>query len=205
MPKGVYKRTKQMRINISISRRGIVPWNKSISKYQNLLNWIRWLLTIDGPLTLSEIYSRVGGEVSYKSLWWLVSRARANGLLDKALIKENRGLMKNKGGGPPPKFQVGDKVRISPCNTRTPQWLLEELRADNPRTIISVFHQDNGRRGYLGCHYYLGTNTGGNILSRYPFRAEELVPYMKGKVGRPRTKRAYNQRHLEIMAGIGKA
>ena len=41
MAKGIYKRTKQMRENISLGRRGITPWNKGVSKYQRLLKAIK--------------------------------------------------------------------------------------------------------------------------------------------------------------------
>lgn len=188
MPKGVYKRTNRMRRNISLARRGIVPWNKGTTKYRDLLTRINWLLIIYGPSSLSEIYSHVSNEISYKRLQWLLSKARANGLIDPALIRENRGLMKNKGGGRPAKFQVGDKVRIAPKNKRTPQWLLDELRADTPRTIVQVVKTDN-----QVCLYLLGTNSNDSFLEFYSFRPNELVPYVKGTVGRPRLKRAYNR------------
>ena len=189
MPKGIYKRTKQMRENISRGKRGITTWNKGITKYQGLLHRINWLLLLGHPQTLSQIYDHVSNEISYKNLQWLLSKARANGVICQDLIAEGRGLMKNKGGGLSPKFKVGDKVRIDRANRRTPEWLRAELRIDSPRKIVTAVRTE--QRGYL---YYLGSNNSGSILIRHAFRPCELIPYVKNNVGRPRTRRAYNRK-----------
>jgi hypothetical protein len=191
MPKGIYKRKKTYEKKILLARRGIDPWNKGLTKYQDLLTRIKWLLIIDGPLSLREIYSSVNSEITYKRLHGLLFRAKANGLIDRTLIRDGREFAKNKEHcGRRPKFKVGDTVRISPRKRQTPKWLLEEIRRiDTPRTVVQVL---KGRRSYF---YLLGTNSGSSPLEYYLFSPSELKLYAKGKIGRPRTKRAYNRKN----------
>lgn len=191
MPKGVFTRTKPV-------------WNKGITKYQGLLDRINWLLLLGQPQTLSQIYEHFNNEISYKKLQWLLSKARAGGIINKELIAEGRGLMKDKGGGLRPKFKIGDKVRIDRTNRRTPQWLRGELRLDIPRIIVATFNiGDAVRRGLVDVStknrniiYYLGSNRMGNGgLEVYGFRSCQLIPYIKGTTGRPRLKRLYNRKN----------
>jgi len=185
MPTGIYKRTKQMRKNISLGRMGIEPWNKGVTKYEGLLFRINQLL-LDKPLKVGEIYSICSGEITYKKLKWLLSEARAKGIIDKSLIKKNH----NRGGAGQPKFKVGDKVRIIRLNKRTPQWLRNETRIDTPRTIVATFKV----REDMGYVYYLGSNKiGTNSLDGHRFRANELELWVKREIGRPREKRTYNR------------
>lgn len=98
----------------------------------------------------------------------------------------------------PNKFAIGDKVIIKKVDARTPKLLLEQLRLDHPRTITATFYDDKTQH----TRYYLGINKRGEIdLSHIYFRASQLRLWLKGKIGRPRTKRHY-KRHLMTSQGV---
>ena len=113
--------------------------------------------------------------------------------------RDNRGTSATKRHKQQFKFKVGDKVRINtnPDNSgriRTPQWLRQLIRTDTPRTVISIYRIP-WREGIWASRYYLGTNRGGTPLGDYPFRPGELIFFIKGNIGRPKLKRAYNQKN----------
>ena len=88
----------------------------------------------------------------------------------------------------PNKFAVGDKVRIKRLNDRTSKELLKSLRLDHSRTITATFYDEYTQH----TRYYLGSNNRGYFeLSNIHFRASQLNMWVKGKMGRPRTKRRY--------------
>jgi len=91
----------------------------------------------------------------------------------------------------PPKFAVGDKVRLN--KVRVPIWL-RSLRLDTPRTIVFLYRTGKGGAG-KHVRYYLGSNgMGSEELATYSFRSSDLILYVKGAIGRPRTKRRYTKR-----------
>jgi len=144
-------------------------------------------------LTPGEIYSQLvlAGEVEsspgrYGGFIRHLVKARKAGQVDNSRIAEGRGRKGNK-------FDVGDRVRVNRHNKRTPLWLRQQLRLDAPRTITAFFR--TGRR----IRYYLGSNgLGSGILTSYAFRSCELIPYVKGKVGRPRRKRPYCKKRFPL-------
>lgn len=88
----------------------------------------------------------------------------------------------------PNKFKIGDKILIKRNNERTPKELLEGLRLDHPRTIVSIFYD----KGTQHNRYYLGSNGRGLDFSYYGFRASQLRIWPnRGIIGRPKTKRGY--------------
>lgn len=88
----------------------------------------------------------------------------------------------------PPKFKIGDKVKIKRDNNRTSKEVLDGLRLDHPRTIVSIFYDPKTQHN----RYYLGSNYRGNVdLENVHLRASELILWSKGMIGRPRVKRCY--------------
>lgn len=155
-------------------------------------------------LTLGEIFAALvaAGNIEdthngYKKFRWHLAKARVAGQVDDSRISEGRGRKRYKGGGVRNKFHLGDKVRLNKHSRRTPEWLREELRLDTPRTITAVCNVAR-EPGFVPTSrntlYYLGNNRmGSDNLEPHGFRAVELIPYVKGKVGRPKRKRHYNQ------------
>jgi hypothetical protein len=87
------------------------------------------------------------------------------------------------------KFNDGDKVTIRRDNSKTPKWILKGLYLYLPRTIVGTFYDRRSQH----TRYYLGGNNRGKLdLSNYAFRSTQLKLWVKGEVGRPRTKRVYN-------------
>ncbi len=181
MPKGVYQRTAS-------------PWNKGQVNYDLLEKAIQTINGSAAKLTVGQIFSQLvaNGNVSndrrgYKKLDRQLVKARESGKLDKNLIYEGRGR--------PTKFSLGDKVRIDRHNERTPKWLRRELRLNTERTIVAAV-QARGQSLRSTRYYYLGSNRLGNgNLECHAFRAMELMRYIKGNVGRPRSKRRYLKRN----------
>jgi len=98
----------------------------------------------------------------------------------------------------PSKFTIGDKVIIKGTDSRTPKYILRDIRLDHPRTIVATFYDTNTQH----IRYYLGNNKRGDIdISNVYFRASQLRLWLKGKIGRPRTKRRY-KRHTQINKGL---
>lgn len=88
------------------------------------------------------------------------------------------------------KYKVGDKVLIKRDSPRIPLEIVEGLRLDHPRTIVSVFYD----KGTQHTRYYLGVNKRGAVdLSARDFRASDLKLWEKGSVGRPKVKRGYKR------------
>lgn len=177
MPKGVFPRTKP-------------AWNKGKSPYSEILDRINDLLMQSyDPLTLGDVFNILvdedylpAGRSSYKMIQRLVEK-----WIDKRLLKDGRGL-KNRGlhHREKGKFKIGDKVRIKRFNNRTPQYLIDRIRLDTPRTIVSIFKVRRVN------HYHLGTNgLEQSALRNYAFRPDELIPFQKGNRGRPRAHRLY--------------
>lgn len=98
----------------------------------------------------------------------------------------------------PNRFAIGDKVKIKRVDSRTPKELLTSLRLDHPRTIVATFYDEKTQH----TRYYLGSNKHGEVdLSYIHFRASQLYLWIKGRLGRPRTKRRY-RRHQNKSLGI---
>lgn len=88
------------------------------------------------------------------------------------------------------KFKLKDKVVIKRRNDRTSKEILDGLRLDHPRTIISIYYDPETQHN----RYYLGTNKRGKIDLTIPhFRSSELILWNRGMVGRPKTKRRYTK------------
>jgi hypothetical protein len=199
MPKGVYRRTKQARENIAKGLMGRVPWNKGHIN-NGLLDEVRQIISNSNvKLSTKQIHETLAvkgilpdDRKGYKRLNWHIVKAIRSGMLDRSLIRNGKGQTQHRRGGASPKFHVGDKVRIIRNNTRTPQWLKNELRLNNCRTITKVVPvKGQDQRSTL---YYLGTNKMGNAhLESYGFRCEELELFVKNTVGRPKSKRKYNK------------
>lgn len=91
----------------------------------------------------------------------------------------------------PNKFNIGDKVIIKRMDRRTPAFILDTIRLDHPRTITATFYDNQTQH----TRYYLGSNNRGNVdLSYIDFRAEQLKPWQRGNIGRPKKKRRYRRR-----------
>lgn len=184
MPRGVFIRTKPI-------------WNKGQYNIAFVGKVIAIMSSNPMPLTLGQIFTALGAtgdmgntRLDYKKFLWHMAKARATGLIDNNRITEGRGrgYEHSRNCGAKNKFNLGDKVRIKRHNKRTPEWLREELRIDTPRTITGLF-----RTGRF-VNYYLGDNRlGSGILEPHTFRAIELIPYVKGSLGRPMHKRRYNR------------
>ncbi len=72
------------------------------------------------------------------------------------------------------KFSIGDKVIIKANSKRLPNWIKAEIkRFYRIRRIGSIFYDNKTQH----TRYYLGTNSRGADISRYPFRAEMLKLY----------------------------
>lgn len=183
-PKGIYIRTKP-------------AWNKGVTLYPELLVRVKELIaTVEFKLTLGELFNYIakegylpGSRSGYKTFQRLVSQN-----INKGLLRDGRGL-KNKGNtgegyGRPQKFQVGDKVRILRANGRTPLWLRENIREDIPRTVTAIIKTGQGSRYHVGCN-----RIGNDSIEIYTFRSNELIPFVKGKKGRPKIKRVYKYRN----------
>lgn len=179
-------------------------WNKG-SYNRDLIEKVNQVInSCTMPLTIGQIYAALettGNGTNYKAFLWHLAKARTSGQVDNSRIAEGRGRKRYKGGGVRNKFALGDKVRINRHNKRTPEWLRQDLRLDTPRTIVSVGNVPR-EFGFIpkARHtlYGLGNNRIGltsDNLADYYFRAGELIPYIKGDIGRPKHKRHYNQNH----------
>ena len=86
------------------------------------------------------------------------------------------------------KYNIGDKVLIVRRCKRTPNDLLENLRLDHHRTITAIYYDSKTQH----TRYYLGSNNRGDVdLSGVDFRATQIRSWIRGKNGRPKTKRRY--------------
>ncbi len=91
------------------------------------------------------------------------------------------------------KLKIGERAVIRSDNKRTPKWIRDKMRLNNPRTIQVVFYNKKQQHNL----YYFNSNGKGNIdISYIPFRATQLKLYEKGAVGRPKEKRIYTKRGL---------
>ena len=170
-------------------------WNKG-NYNVILIDGVNQIISSNPGLTPGEIYQHLGDgyEYTYKGFLKHLAKARKNGIVNSSYISEGRGG-KRKSSGAKFKFAVGDKVRIAK-NNRTPEYLRAEIkRLDIPRTIIAIFSVCEPPQRRADTLYYLGNNRMGgcNSLESYGFRTRQLIPYVKGNVGRPKRKRHYNR------------
>ena len=184
MPRGVYLRTKPH------WNKGKTPWNKGKTKYERLINLTLTMIYRRSPElpTLGELFTQLvqmgefeGNRNDYKRFQRITLRH-----IDRRLLKEGRGNVNNNGGSRP-KFQIGDKVRICREKKRMPLRLRDGIRVDSPRTITAIFKTDRKIFYYVGCN-----RMGNDLIDSYSFRAHELIPFVKGKLGRPKVKMVYN-------------
>lgn len=94
------------------------------------------------------------------------------------------------------KFKIGDKVTIRRVDSM-PQYILDNMRLDHPRTITAIYYDKTAQHN----RYYLGSNKRGYDISHIPLRASVLNLWIKGKIGRPKTKRTYIRRH-SVSSGV---
>lgn len=88
----------------------------------------------------------------------------------------------------PPKFKVGDRVRIT---KRCPKWVADNLQK-RTRTVVAVRYAPDLK----ACLYKLGSNKFLDTGPMNNFRSYELVLVNgKPKMGRPRQKRKYHRKH----------
>ncbi len=97
-------------------------------------------------------------------------------------------------------FSIGGKVVINRLDSRTPKYLLKELRLDQPRTITAIFYD----KGTQHTRYYLGSNNKGiDYLVNTHFRASQLKLWVKGNLGRPKHKRHYHIDYSKPQSVLG--
>ena len=88
-----------------------------------------------------------------------------------------------------PKFEIGDKVIVNPATRRVPKYILNAIRLNRKRTIISRYYNKHSEH----MRYYLGSNQRGEDISSFAFRSDELTLATKRKVGKPKIKRKYKR------------
>lgn len=199
MPLGVYERSaeEKERLSLVFGRKG--------HHDSALLEAVRHIITNSNQiLTIAEIHRLLSNDgmltddkKGYYHLCSQLSSAFKNGRLNKNKIRNGRsdGLTYRL----PPRFYVGDKVRIIRTNNRTPDWVRQQLRLNNCRTIVTAIPTKYHTR------YYLGFNRiGSNCAELHAFRATELEPFIKSTVGRPRSKRKYTRKAVNTACGLNK-
>ena len=201
MPRGVYIRSERHRVFLSEKLGNKGRFDSTLIEAVSQI-----MAGTSEKLTLTQIHKELaaqgilsGDEKGYHRLYYQFISAFKSGRLDSSRICSGRGHPVYKF---PTRFHVGDKVRIVRQQKRTPLWMRKELRLNNCRTVISTVpstEKDAHTR------YYLGINRiGNNYIELHAFRSEELEPFVKSTVGRPRSRRTYNRKADKNTCGENK-